>query len=490
MTGSGYTDANTVYVSSLRRFFNNKFIIKRLASIEMLKIIGLDEAILDCRATFDKLTHLELRSVRLATPTILQCPNLKILLMSDTYVSGTGRSLFERLFGRKMRNESHMKRLGLCNLKSKLQHFRTTDILYEDDEIKFFNDLHKSGALSELETLDCHLHDFRTLQYISKTFDGLKSVNVRYIPFSVGSFLMPFWLDEMLSKLRPNLKVFLFGIPFNKQTIRMLESFLSGYGRYMEVKPLSFGIKMCCYWNHFSRTFIDHLDLFDGFFKLIDKVTYGGQVEDKSILNQLVHVSHIVNEFESGVNHDLSNILASNPNIKELHLCSLPGRGYPNDILDLIPLYCPRLIELNMDNWETNVNYKFLLNLPLLKVVKIHMRFPFQQAFFMTLLRTLTKLTFLEIWCEKPDTVTEEEIEAFKLSAEDFVSNELKYNDCTIKVEIHNRSRVIRNEKFSILRILMKRTMRDSVYNSMETSAVVVKEMVNCIAYMRRMSEP
>lgn len=476
MTDDDCTEADSVHLLDLERFFNNKFIVQRFANVTKLKIIGLDEMQFSCAIKFNALIHLELNNVRIRNRTIFQSPNLKKLFLSNAYVSASPAF--------------HFHHLGLCNLTNKVEHFHTTDILSPDEEIKFYKMAHESGILSELETLDCHLMSSQTLVYISNNFHRLKTVNVRFATCrdEMIDFLKT-RLDKLVQKLRPDLNVFLFGIPLVKESAKIVEDFLYEYGLELQFGMGALGIKVGTDSDGFSEEFGRHTKLLSGFFKLIDTVIYEDRVADKSIINRLTNVSRAAFKIWLDVKHGLPDQLGFHPSIQHLQFDSFPDGHYHNDVLDMIPIYCPKLLSLNMDNWETDVNYRFLLSLTSIQTIRIFTRLPFDQKLYEDLLRRLTDLSFLEIWYELTDSITKDELSKFKHTVEDCINNELMFDDCTFKVQIHRRSSYYGDERFAFVRILMKRTARDSVYNSILASENDIHKMMWCIGYKRKNPE-
>lgn len=476
MTDDWYTEADSVFVLNLERFFNNKFIVKRFAQVRQLKIIGLDEMEFSCVIKFNALIHLELNNVRITNGTIFESTNLKKLLMSNAYLCTSPAF--------------HFHHLGLGSVKSKLQHFHTTDILPPDEEFKFFQMVHASHMLSELETLDCHLMSFKTLVYISNNFHRLKTVNVRFATCRDEMIdLLRFGLDKLRRKLRPDLKVYLFGLPLVNGSAKEVEDFLYDYGLELRFGLNSLGVKVGDDWKNFSKKFDRHSKILSGFFKLIDTVIYEEQVAHDSIIYRLTNVSRVIFKIWLDVKHGLPDRLAMHPNIKHLEFSSFPDGHYHNDVLDMIPVHCTKLLSLNVDNWETDVNYRFLLHLTSIQTIRIFMRLPFDQILYMDLLRQLMNLSFLEIWYELTDSITKDELSKFKHTVEDCINNELKFTDCAFKVQIHRRSSYYGDEKFAFVRVLMKRTARDSVYNSMLAGEGDVRKMMWCVGYKRKNPE-
>lgn len=473
MTDDYYTEADSVHVPSLERFFNNQFIVRKISKVKKLKIIGLDESEFSCPIKFNALIHLELSNVQITNETIYESPNLKKLFTSKAFLYTAPTCPFHKL--------------GLGSLTNKLEHFGITDILPPDDEIEFYKMVHVSGVLSELETLDCHLMSSETLVYISDNFHRLKTIKVRFATCrdEMIDLLEP-GLDKLVKKLRSDLKVFLFGIPLVKGLIDVVQRFLVDYGLELQFGLNSLGIKVGSDWNDFDEDFGQHLKLLSGFFKLIDTVLYEDQAADEGIVNRLTNVSRVIFRIWLDVKHGLPGSLALYPNIKRLQFVSFPDGHYHNDVLDMIPIYCTKLLSLNMDNWETDVNYRFLLGLTSIETIRIYTRFPFDQELYMDMLRQLTNLTFLEIWYELTDSITKDELSKFKHTVEDCINDELMFNDCTLKVQIHRRNSYYGHEKYAFVRVVMKRTARDSTDNSMLASESDIRKMMWCIGYKRK----
>ncbi|KAJ6647723.1 hypothetical protein Bhyg_02946 [Pseudolycoriella hygida] len=476
ITDEKYTEADAAYVLDLGRFFSSKFIIRCLASIRKLVINGLDEMKFNINVTYKQLIHLELSNLHISTPTILTSPNLKKLSLSNVSLDSAGRD--------------HFSRLGLNALKSKLQHFRTMDILPFECEMELYRKLHLSGVLNELQTLDCHLMSFKTLIYISKNFPQLKTINARFVTCRDKMIdLMRSGIVELVRMLRSDLKVFFFGIPLNEQTAEMIDKFFCSFAFSLNFLPDTVTVKMNSDWDDFNETYGEHMHLFDGFFKLVDTVFYEDRLNDKSIIDRFTSVRQTYYQFWLDIRHDLPDRFKLHPNITHLCLYSFPDGHYNNDILDMVPIHCKNLVSLDMDNWEADVNYKFLLNLRSIQMIKLRTLFAFDKTLYLDMLRTLTKLSFLEIWYEETDAVTKEQLSAFKHTVEDFINNELKFDDCLFRIQSHHRTSYVGNEKFSFVRIVMKRPSRDCVCNSITASEEDVRKMMWCVGYKRKHPE-
>lgn len=481
ITDDDYTEADTVYVLSLQQFFGNKFVGQRIAHIKKLKICGLDEDEFRCDIKFNDLIHLELSNVLITNATIFESPKLEKLLVSNAYLYTTAGA------------SHHFHHLGLGSLTSQLKYCRTTDILPPKEEVEFYNAVLKSPMFWELETLDCHLMSFKTLIYISNNFKQLKTVNVRFATCRDDMIhLLDKGLKKLLSKLRPNLTVNFFGIPLNNETVEMVESFFNAYLVELDLGPDSVAVKFCHEWNEFSNNFGQHAKLLSGFFKLVDTVIFEDQAIDSCVLDRFSNVTQACFKFWLDVKHGLPDRLKSYSNIKHLQLNSFPDAPhYHNDILDMIPVHCSKLLSLHIDIWDTDVdtNYRFLLDLTSIKVIRIFTRLPFDRELYMDLLRRLTHLSFLEIWYEMTENVTKDELSSFKQAVKDCIENELGFGDSDLSVQIHRRTSYFGEEKYAFVRIVMKRVALDSAHNLMLASEGYIRKMMWCIGYKREHPE-
>lgn len=461
-----YNLQDCVYVFNLKTFFANKFILQRLEKIEKLMINGLAEQEFTLNATFNNLTHLELREVHIINPTILNSSNIKTLLLNDTQLNNSGDDYFNGV-------------LGFNNLKCKLKHFSHSTLLRT--EITFYQMCLKKDAFSELETLDCYLNHLKTLLFIGNNFTKLKTLNVSF-PKCRDDLIDMFRnnaLDKMANRLRSGLKVNLFGIPLNKSTYELIPDFILE----SELSFTSDGISVLA--NDKMIEFEDeHPHLLDGFFKQIATIRFEDRLADQSLADKFTNVSDACYNFWLEVRHDLPERFKAHPNITSLILTSLPDGHYLNDIMDMIPVNFKNLTNLRMDQWD-DVNFDFLLQLPKLKTLTLLLRFEFDQSLFINMLRNLKYLSFCEILYGRTDIHTKDHLSSFKKMVLACVSDELKFTDCVFKIEIHHRKSYMGNEKYSFIRYILKRAQRDSVENLLEVSENTIRKMMWCIGYKR-----
>lgn len=473
ITDKHYNDADTVYVPNLDRFFKCEYVRNMVLSLDTLVVNGLDEMKFDLTIVFVNLIHLELSNVRITSPAVLVSPSLKMLLLSNATLNPP--------------SQFHFGRLGLAYLATRLKYLRTTDILYEhNDELQFYREIYQSGAADELETLDCHLMNLRTLLYISNNFPALKNVYVRFGNRRENIIgMLDSGLDNLLKKLKPDLDVYYFGIPLTDRTAEVVENFFIEFGREMTFGSNTVCVKINSEWNTFNEQFGNHLDLLSGFFKLVDSLIFEDRLADPSILNRFTNVIRTTYRFWLDVRHGLPDGFQLYPNVKHIRLTSFPDVRYRNEILDIIPIHCTKLMSLSLDNWEADVDYRFLLNLSTIQWIRLYMRFAFDQTLCVELLERLTMLSYLEIWYEKTEDITKEQLSVFKHSVLDYINRELKYDEFSFRIQIHHRSNYFGNQKYSFVRILMKRSNRDCIYNSITASDDDVGKMMLATGYIR-----
>lgn len=465
-----YNLQDCVYVCNLEKFFTNNFILQRLEKIEKLVINGLEEKEFSLNATFNKLTHLELRKACIINSTVMKSPNIKTLFLHDTYLNKTAEDYFNGA-------------LGFNNLKCQLKHFSHSTVLLK--EIEFYQTCFKKGVFSELEILDCYLNELKTFVYISTHFTQLKTLNVR-IAKSRDDFidlLEHNALGTLVKKLRSDLNVNVFGIPLNKSTHKVIEDVI--LQSEFTFAPGRIGVLINPEWIEYQIDTEDkHPHLLDGFFKQIDTIRFEDALTDKSVYNKLTNVSEASYRFWLEVRHDLPERFKAHPNITCLILSSFPDGHYLNDIVDTIPFNFKNLTELAMDQWD-DVNFDFLLTLSKLKTLRLYLRFAFDQSLFVEMLRNLKHLSFVEIFYERTNLHTKDELSSFKKMVQACISNELRYTDCVFKIELHHRTSYMGNEKFSFVRYILKRIWLDPERNSLSACEDDIKKMMWCIGYKR-----
>lgn len=466
MIDEKYSQQDCLYVLNLKAFFENEFILQRLQNIDKLVINGLDKREFSLNSTFDKLTHLELRSVNIVHPTVLRSPNIKTLLLKDTSVNSSGEDYFNGV-------------LGFNSLKCKLKRFSFSDVLCS--EIGFYRSCSKNAAFSELETLDCYVDELKTLLFISNNFTKLKTVNVR-IAKSRDDFidlLEHNALRKLVTKLRSDLKVNLFGMPLNKSTYKVIEDIIEDFELHFTYTGGRMSVLAVQEMAELEPPYI-----LDGFLKQIDTLRFEDRLEDDFLYDKFTNVSEASYNFWIDVRHDLPERFKAHPNITSLVLTSLPDGHYLNDIMDMIPVNFKNLTNLRMEQWD-DVNFDFLLQMPKLKTLTLLLRFEFDRSLFIEMLRNLKHLSFVDMFYERTDLHTTDQLSLFKKSVLACASNELKFTDFMFKIEIHHRTSYMGNEKFSFVRYILKRNLRDSEDNSLSVSGNVIRKMMWCIGYKR-----
>lgn len=436
LTGEEYTLQDCVYVFSTHRFFNNKFILKRLDKIEQLVINGLDETFqFDLKSSFNSLTYLELRNVSITDSTVLKSPNLKKLFIHNAHLSKSEHNYYDGV-------------IGFKNLKANLKHFSHTAMLR--NELEFYQACSRSGVFDELETLDVHLTDFKTLIYISNKFTNLKTVNAIFAR-NRDELLDLFdknGLGKLVNKLRPDLNVFFFGVPLNKSTYKAIRDFFSEFGSEIRINPGSIALLTNSEWNEMD----DKQQLFDGFFKLVDTLSFHDKLEDRTFYDKFTNLKQASYQFWLEIRHGLPDTFKIHPNITTLYLVSFPDGHYFNDILDKIPVYCRKLTTLHLENWDRNIDFNFLLKLPNIKVIRLYLRFAFPPSMLVEMLRQLKYMSFCEIYFDKTEDITKEDLSSFKQDIQRCIFQEIRYRDCLFKIEIHHRKSYMGNEKFAFVR--------------------------------------
>lgn len=471
-TDEVYSLQDCVYVFDLEKFFNNESLLERLSSLKILVINGLDCGGFTVGSCLANLTHLELRKAYIINPGILKSSKIVNLCLFENY----GHRLVENYFN-DFRNYSALKR------------FSHSIMILE--ELEFYQVCSKNACFNGLVTLDCYLNSFKTLVFISNNFKELKTLNVR-IAKSRDEFIDLLRSDplrKVVNKLRSDLEVNIIGIPLNKSTHKVVEEFLYDFSSEIHFPRGRIALTASGDWDSFGKGYLKkNPHLFDGFFKQIDRVRCQDPVKDKSFYARFKNVSEAAYHFWLEVRHDLPGRFKSHPHINSLILTSLPDGHYLNDIMDEIPTYCQNLIRLEMEQWD-DVNFDFLLKLPKLKILKLYLRFSFDQSLFIEILRHLKHLTFVEIIYERTDSHTKEELSAFKRRVVACAIDELGHSDCVFKIEIHRRTSYIGNEQYAFVRYVMKRSQRDSGENSLVVNEADVRRVMSAAGYKRKHPE-
>jgi len=472
-----YSLNDTVLIHEINRFFN-PYIIKQLSNIQKLVIYGLNDGYnksFDLNTKFDKLIHLELHNILITDSIVLKSPNLKKLAIENSSLSNN--------------NSNYYDIIGFKNLRSKLNHFISLDAFVGD--LEFYKKCSRSGVFSQLETLNCVLIEFDTLVYISNTFKNLKTVNVRFAIRHRDELIDLFdnkSLGKMVNKLRPDLNVFFFGIPLNKSNWKVIEDFFYTYNDELGFGANTIVLTIKSEWLKFKKTFErKHKNLFDGFFKLVSAVHFREQIEDKTVLNKLTNLNAAFYTFWLEYRYDLPKTFKTHPNINSLQLNSFPDGHYFNDILDKIPVYLKNLTFISIENWENLglVNFNFLLELKNIKTVRVLTRFLFDKKLFIDMIRKLKYMSCCEVYFEKTDAITKDQLSEYKQSINECIFNEVRYYDALIKIELHHRTSYFGERKYSFVRCIYKRRMRDLAFNTQDAKEHDIMRMMSCIGYKR-----
>lgn len=444
---------DTVEVNDFQKFFGNKRILEQMRSIHILVIYGRVDSHIALNRTFDRLIYLKVRRVHL-TNVILKSAQLRYLIIEDAFFAKP-----EELKARtSAKNYSFWFRPDLAGLKS-IRCFESNGAFL----IGFFAHCVKNALLSSIEELTFVLLDFKILRFLSDHFPTLKRINCNSIgydnrPFMeiIGKVNFCTFEDDDLNMYRKDLKIYLFGIPYNKRSAFRLICFLKLY--FATVFSLEIG---SVEFTHPSgdNEWLKQLDLqvdLSGLFQLVRIFkTYNHFSTPCTIFNEFTNCQIMQINLSGRPNDYVKKCLDFFPNLNTIliPLWHDVTVDYDNDLLDLIPLKARQITCLCMDCWS-EIDFEFLFSLSKLDTLRLALYHPIGEEVFIKLLRTLKRLEFVEVIFWRAPSYTNSVLNSYKEEINKCLNDELKIKNGSFRMEIHTR----KEDQF--VRYLYKRGMQ------------------------------
>lgn len=390
--------SDCVYITKWEQFVQNEFVIQHLAkSIEKLVVFSSDKKEL-CfyELKFDRLFYLELHDVRINERSkFLEENNIETLYLYYRDHLDYFRKDLDDL-------EKMNKKFGFLKLLSRLKKLRHLNIRNKLT-IEFFRNW--CDILNKVEILDVHIRDVRTLLFINKEYPNLKVLNA--IVFEgldkFSSYLSPLCMNALKNKLRKDLTVYLYSIPFERENINFICDYLNRSKCQIRLcnSELTFIIedRFETMINDFSR----EQDLLDKFYSNINILVINRPYFNELIYRKMINVEYLNLYFNNLYSYNnLPKILEIFNHLKEIKLLFDANQDNGNQIIQLLPIYCLNIFSITIKSSNpTHFDYTPILQLTNLKYIKLTLINPFDHDLLLQIAH-LPYLTFFEINFNRP----------------------------------------------------------------------------------------
>ena len=320
-------------------------------------------------------------------------------------------------------------------------------------ESNFFRYCVEKRLLGALERLNVVLEDLGVLFYLSERCPSLRQVDCLVQDLDEFMKIVSVAkLSELVSKLRNDLQVRLFGIslgsePFNK-SLSFLVEFLN---TFREVIRVNNALRLCL---HLDSAYADLLkqmsEQFDltGFFKLVSGLHLNGQAI--AVNHARFLAKHLVNcrevKFES-IEDPVPEaavfecFLASFALTTREVFMGTDGFGVEldNATLDQVAV-CDRLDSLYIEIWNRIDNLNFLFRLRELRTLCIFAYLPVEQTVVAELIGALKNLKFMHIVFVKPGGLSKQALGEFKNSVNSKHQERFRVRGLEFRVELRTRT--------------------------------------------------
>jgi len=399
---------DTVYVKNWESFIQNEFVIRQLTrSVEKMVIFNSDKKVLSFYdIELERLLYLELHDVKI---------NEQSKFLENSKIESLFVYFRDHLdYFRKDQEDIEKTNRKFAFLKqmcktNKLRHLNIRKKL----TIEFFKDCR--DALSGVQVLDVHIRDIKTLLYINNEFKSLKVLNT--ILFEgidkFSSYLSPLCLNALKRKMRQDLTVYLYCIPFREDTINFICDYLIGLKNNIRLcnSEIIYTIdersnqKMIEYKNYQSNL--------DRLYYNINLLIIQRPFFNEAAFRKMVNVTYLHFNLKYGHRYNktlVAKVLEIFTNIKEFKLTFHATQENGNQIIQLLPQHCFNVFSIIIKSANhTKLNFTPLLQLNNLKVIKIYHCKPFDHDLIHELVKNLQYLTFFEISFDRPEDFDEED---------------------------------------------------------------------------------
>lgn len=444
-----YSLADTAQVFDLTKFFQSATLLKQMKPLKKLVIRGIHEKVIrlktefELNTSFEQLNYLALYDVLVRTSEVVSSPNIQHLILDGCALKSKD-AIAARIEEMQTANPSDQSlsffMYGLFNLRSRC--LRTLKITLETEYCLYLH-LSRNRLLESIEELNVVIPDFETFEYIIEKFASLKTLNC-LVGTEKKAFLEKaagVHLERLADMIRDDLKVFICGIPFHRSAPLLVIEFLRTAGDFVKIEDGSVEF------TGFAGTY----EMLEKFEKRTDLTQFYEKIDRFKVHDPRIMKVHLFFRFSNCKVLDLAlhyppkdhfvHFFQLFPEIRAIRMnCFNWEVKMTDDLLDEIPQRCPALEQLALDNWNTRLNYNFLLKLKRLRILECYSYLPFHQAFFMRLLKRLDHLEHVDAcFARLPDIfqpeLTKERQSDFRREVNEYLTNERKITDYFMKIQ-------------------------------------------------------
>lgn len=387
---------DTVHVEKWDSFIRNAFVTANLLrSIEKMVVMSNEKRELNFYdLKFDRLSYLELHDVRISEQSaFLESNRIETLFLyyrdNLDYFRKENEDIakMNKKFGF-LKLLSRLKKLKHLNIRNKLT-------------IEFFQNW--TQILNKIEQLDVHIRDVKTLLYINNEYPNLKTLNV-FVSESLdkfGLFLSDICLNGLKRKLRKDLQVSLYNIPFERENIGFMCDYLLKSKNQIKLcnSELTYIVDENC--QALMDEYRDQQHLLERFYNNISILIFQVPYLNQAVYRKMVNIEYLNFHFKNYQTYDYENIekfLEIFTNLKELKLLFDVNQACGSEILQLLPIYCWTINSIIVKcASERNYDYTPLLQLANLKYVKLILVNCLDDHMLIQLVHQLDYLTHMEI---------------------------------------------------------------------------------------------
>lgn len=447
----GYED--TVCCFDLNKFFGNETLLKQMQRLRVLVIYGncLPATKLDLKVNFDKLDYLQINQVIMKSRQVLQSSQLKHLILEKVFMN-TEDVLNEHAIrlntsGQAFAGDSFsVHAFGFDNVRSKqlkylcLNHDRPI-------EFEFFDFLVGSKLFNALDELEVTIDDFNSLILPSEYLKNIKVINAVIGIVEFFELISTTDMEDFFPRIRNDLKIYLLGIEFKRETADELQQFLVNFHDNIQVNCSKLELKINKPLYEAIKQFEEKHDL-SRFYRLVTELFFADLIEDVEFLKKFVNCETIRFDLDDvkdvpGAYHqkELAKYYHCFPNLKcvrvEIH--GLREVRLKDSFLNEIPRRLPRLTLFALDCKNSDANFDFLFNFKYLASIRLNTAFPFDQSVYIELIRRMPCLFRLDVCYVSTSAVDREQLRSFKERVLECLA-ERKLDNLDFKIDIHKKN--------------------------------------------------
>lgn len=451
-TGERYGYKDAICCFDLQKLFNSPILRKQMRGLRVLMIHGtrLPATQLDLNVKYDELEYLQLNQVIIISPQILQSSNIKYLILDQVCMKKVDEvnARMSRMFisGPSFANETlSVHTFGFDNLRSKgIKFLRLKG--KRPLEFDFFDFCVGNKLFDSLDELDVMIDDLNSLLVPSKRCANLKVINAITSEYD-GFFdlIRSTDLPDFFSRIRKDLKIYLFGIEFNQQTTAEAKTFLAKFNEgKMVVNASNLECKINKSLHQAIKKFEEKHDL-TRFYRLVSEVFFSDHIKDAAFYKKFVNCETIRFDLDDDPftrrlpDANMVKYFDYFPNVKCVHVAihGLREIKLRDSFLNEIPKRMPHLFVLVLDCKNSDVKFDFLFKWKHLISIMLNTAFPFDQSVYIELVRRMKCLFRLDVCYVTASDVNRGQLSAFKKRVIDCLTERKLSDSLEFKIEIY-----------------------------------------------------